>query len=88
LDDPPFSVARAAGEAMSETKKVQTQRLRWEYMTCAQDRAEDSDEFLLNLNELGADGWEAFGATQDLSQKPPHLTVFLKRQTQKAAARV
>jgi hypothetical protein len=49
-------------------------------MSCAQDRAEEQDEFLLNLNELGAEGWEAFGAVQDLTQKPPHLTVFLKRQ--------
>jgi hypothetical protein len=65
---------------MSETKKVASQRLKWEYMSCAQDRAEEQDEFLLNLNELGAEGWEAFGAVQELAQKPPHLTVFLKRQ--------
>ena len=69
---------------MSETKKLPSQRVRWEYMSCAQDRTEEQDEFLLNLNELGAEGWEAFGATQDLSQKPPHLTVFLKRQTPSA----
>jgi hypothetical protein len=50
-------------------------------MACAQDRTEEQDEFLMNLNDLGADGWEAFGATQDLTQKPPHLTVFLKRLT-------
>jgi hypothetical protein len=72
---------------MSETKKLHSHRTRWEYMACAQDRTEEQDEFLLNLNELGADGWEAFGATQDLSQKPPHLTVFLKRQAPKAAGR-
>jgi hypothetical protein len=72
---------------MSETKKVQTQRVRWEYMTCAQERTEGQDDFLLNLNELGAEGWEAFGAAQDLAQKPAHLTVFLKRQIQKVPAR-
>ena len=67
---------------MSDTRRLPTQRARWEYMACAQDRAEESDEFLLNLNELGAEGWEAFGAVQELSQTPPHLTVFLKRQIQ------
>jgi len=65
---------------MSETRKVATQRAKWEYMSCAQDGTEESDEFLLNLNELGAEGWEAFGAVQELSQRPPHVTVFLKRQ--------
>ena len=64
---------------MSETKKVASQRLKWEYMSCAQDRSEEHDEFLLNLNELGSEGWEAFGAVQEFTQKPPHLTVFLKR---------
>ena len=65
---------------MSETKKVPSQRQKWEYMSCAQDRAEEQDEFLLSLNELGAEGWEAFGAVQELTHRPPHLTVFLKRQ--------
>ena len=63
---------------MSQTRKINSPRAKWEYLACEQVR-EKQDEFLLNLNELGADGWEAFGAVQEPSQQPPHLTVFLKR---------
>ena len=65
---------------MSENRKLSSRHAKWEYMSCTQDPAEEQDEFLMNLNELGAEGWEAFGAVQEAAQKAAALTVFLKRQ--------
>lgn len=64
-------------------------RVRWEYLSKSQGPGEGPEDLLNNLNELGAEGWEAFGVVQELVVDPtelgqrhlyPHgITVFLKR---------
>lgn len=66
-----------------------SKRVQWEYMSQPQTQGEGPEDFLNRLNELGAEGWEAFAAVQELVVDPtelaqrhlyPHgITVFLKR---------
>lgn len=63
---------------------------RWEYHSISERQGERDESFVDRLNALGAEGWEAFSAVQELVVDPnellgqrhlyPHgITVFLKR---------
>lgn len=63
---------------------------RWEYTMLSERQGDGPEDFLRQLNELGSQGWEAFGAVQELVTDPtellqhhlyPHgITVYFKRQ--------
>lgn len=66
-------------------------KVRWEYQSLSERQGESDEGFVDRLNALGAEGWEAFSAVQELVVDPtellgqrhiyPHgITVFLKRQ--------
>jgi hypothetical protein len=64
--------------------------IRWEYTMLSERQGTGPEDFAKQLNALGAQGWEAFGAVQELVIDPtevlqhhlyPHgITVYLKRQ--------
>jgi len=64
-------------------------RVHWEYMMLSERQGDGPESFLKQLNALGAEGWEAFGAVQELVIDPteivqrhlyPHgITVYFKR---------
>jgi hypothetical protein len=67
-----------------------TPRIQWEYTMLSERQGSGPEDFLKQLNTLGAEGWEAFGAVQELVIDPseilqhhlyPHgVTVYLKRR--------
>jgi hypothetical protein len=64
-------------------------RVQWEYTMLSERQGDGPESFLKQLNALGAEGWEAFGAVQELVIDPteivqrhlyPHgITVYFKR---------
>ena len=62
---------------------------RWEYTMLSERQGDGPEDFLRQLNDLGSQGWEAFGAVQELVTDPtsllqhhlyPHgITIYLKR---------
>lgn len=62
---------------------------RWEYTMLSERQGDGPEDFQKQLNDLGLQGWEAFGVVQELIVDPtellqhhlyPHgITVYFKR---------